>query len=95
MDRTQLQQQLLDIEEQKKKLDERKLEIRQQIIDDIRQTIQQFAITEDELFSETRMKVKAKYKNPNGPEVWSGRGKKPAWFAEALAGGLTEDKMRI
>lgn len=37
-----------------------------------------------------------KYKNPDGPETWSGRGgRKPVWFTEALARGIPEEAMRI
>ena len=40
--------------------------------------------------------VKAKYKNPEGPEEWSGRGaKKPEWFVNALAAGYTEADLLI
>lgn len=36
----------------------------------------------------SRAKAKVKYANPENPsQVWSGRGKQPAWVREALAGG--------
>ena len=44
----------------------------------------------------TRAPATAKFKNPNNQdETWSGRGRQPKWFAEALASGLPEDKLRI
>jgi DNA-binding protein H-NS len=38
----------------------------------------------------TREAVAAKYRNPNGSETWSGRGKPPRWVVEIMdASGLT------
>lgn len=38
----------------------------------------------------------AKYANPNNPsETWSGRGRKPRWFAEAMAAGKSADDLAI
>jgi DNA-binding protein H-NS len=40
--------------------------------------------------------VKPKYRNPgNGDQTWSGRGKQPRWFADALAGGKSADDLLI
>lgn len=37
-----------------------------------------------------------KYKNPENPsETWTGRGRKPRWFAEALKAGKSADSMAI
>lgn len=39
---------------------------------------------------------KAKYRDPKNPaKVWSGRGKRPAWFKAALAAGVKPESMRI
>lgn len=44
----------------------------------------------------TRAPAVPKFKNPNNTEeTWSGRGRQPKWFAEALAAGLPEDKLRV
>lgn len=41
-------------------------------------------------------KVAPKYRNPANPEqTWSGRGKRPRWFSEALAKGRKEADLRI
>ena len=40
-------------------------------------------------------KVLPKYRNPEGPEVWSGRGRQPLWFAAALKKGMKPDKLLI
>ena len=36
-----------------------------------------------------------KYRNPKGDETWGGRGRKPEWFKEAIASGMSEDDMLI
>ena len=41
-------------------------------------------------------KVAPKYRNPANPEqTWTGRGKRPRWFSEALAKGRKESDLRI
>lgn len=38
----------------------------------------------------------AKYANPsNRAETWSGRGRKPRWFAEAIAAGKSPDDLAV
>lgn len=40
--------------------------------------------------------VAPKYRNPNGPDTWSGRGRQPVWFAAALKKrGVTAESMLI
>lgn len=37
----------------------------------------------------------AKYRNPDNPDqTWSGRGRRPAWFSEALAQGRSAEELR-
>ena len=37
-----------------------------------------------------------KYANPANPsETWSGRGRKPKWFTQALASGVSPDALAI
>jgi len=44
----------------------------------------------------SRKPVAAKYANPANPsQTWSGRGKRPIWFKEALAKGASENKLLI
>lgn len=41
-------------------------------------------------------KVPAKYRDPaNAANVWSGRGRAPSWFTDALQLGLSPEDMRI
>ncbi len=43
-----------------------------------------------------RSPATAKYVNPaNAAETWSGRGRKPRWFAEALAKGRKPEDMAL
>lgn len=44
-----------------------------------------------------KRKVEPKYRNPRDPsQTWSGRGRQPAWFANALKGrGVTVDSLMI
>ena len=43
-----------------------------------------------------RAPASAKYANPaNSSDTWSGRGRKPAWFAAAIAAGKTPDDLAI
>jgi len=38
----------------------------------------------------------ARFRNPeNSDQTWSGRGRKPAWFAAALARGVSQDKLMV
>lgn len=44
----------------------------------------------------TRAPASAKYANPANPsDTWSGRGRKPKWFADALAAGRTPADLSV
>ena len=44
----------------------------------------------------SRAPVAAKYRHPENPALtWSGRGRKPQWFVEALEAGKTAENMAI
>jgi DNA-binding protein H-NS len=44
----------------------------------------------------SRAPVAAKYRHPENPALtWSGRGRKPQWFVEALEAGKTEGDLEI
>ena len=44
----------------------------------------------------TRAPAQAKYQHPENPALtWSGRGRKPQWFADALAAGKTPEDLSI
>ncbi|MGH8145407.1 MAG: H-NS family nucleoid-associated regulatory protein [Rhodanobacteraceae bacterium] len=40
-------------------------------------------------------KVAPKYRNPNGTETWSGRGKRPRWYLAAMKSGKKEKDLLI
>jgi len=43
-----------------------------------------------------RAPVAAKYRHPENPALtWSGRGRKPQWFVDALTGGTTAGDLEI
>jgi len=93
---------IANAERQKKK-------IHRQKINDVRRHLasqaKEAGYTIDELFgagggrkvsSRTGTKVAPKYRNPANPDqTWTGRGKRPRWFNEALAKGRKEGDMRI
>ncbi len=92
---------IANAERQKKKMHRQK-------INDVRRNLTSLAkeagYTIDELFgtggrktsSRTGTKVPPKYRNPANPDqTWTGRGKRPRWFNEALAKGRKEGDMRI
>lgn len=44
----------------------------------------------------TKAKAAPKYRNPaNADETWSGRGRQPVWFKEAIAKGKKPESMSI
>lgn len=44
----------------------------------------------------TRRKIKPKYRNPeDGSMTWTGRGKRPRWFNDALTAGKKEKDLLI
>lgn len=44
----------------------------------------------------TRAPAAPKYKHPENPDLtWSGRGRKPLWFVDAMAAGQTPDDLAI
>lgn len=43
-----------------------------------------------------RATVTPKYRNPGNPEqTWSGRGRQPSWFREAIVAGTEPDDLKI
>ncbi|MBE2276586.1 MAG: H-NS histone family protein [Rhodobacteraceae bacterium] len=57
-----------------------------------------FSLAELTGMAPTRKKTTttAKYANPANPaDTWSGRGRKPRWYTEALAAGKSDDDMRV
>ncbi|MGA7439772.1 MAG: H-NS histone family protein [Luteibacter sp.] len=67
----------------------------------ISELIKAEGLTFDDVFGKNAPKsrragtaVAAKYRNPTNPEqTWSGRGKRPRWFSDALKAGTKESDM--
>jgi DNA-binding protein H-NS len=85
---------------------EQKRRIQRERIGEVRKKLIALAKEEgysiEELFGEGRRtssakgrSVPAKYRNPDGGETWSGRGKRPRWFTDALQAGRSEDDLLI
>jgi len=46
--------------------------------------------------SAAKAKLPAKYVNPDDPDqTWSGKGRKPKWFNEAISAGKTESDLEV
>lgn len=83
---------------------ETKRNLQKQRINDVRKKLAQIAKDEgytiEELFGKGakggKGSVAAKYANPADPsQTWSGRGKRPNWFKDALAAGTSEESLRV
>lgn len=89
------------------KAEQQKKKIHRERINDVRRKLTAQAKAEgytiEELFGtggrsarKTGMKVAPKYRNPADPsQTWSGRGKRPNWFKDALAKGKKESDLAI
>jgi DNA-binding protein H-NS len=54
-----------------------------------------FQLTQKQKSARSRTQA-PKYRNPNKPEqTWSGRGKQPKWFVEALEDNISREEMEI
>lgn len=89
------------------KAEQQKKKIHRERINDVRRKLTAQAKAEgytiEELFGtagrsgrKTGTKVPPKYRNPADPsQTWSGRGKRPNWFKDALAKGKKESDLAI
>lgn len=73
---------------------------RRQALEDLEIRARQMGFTLAELVGgapvRKRSAVPAQYANPLDPaDTWSGRGRKPRWFLEAIAAGKSPDDLRI
>ena len=93
----QLEQLVKDLPAQ---INRRKRAEKKEVKKRLEQLAQQSGFSLHELVSatekETKPKAPPKYFNPtNGEQTWSGKGRKPAWFVEAIDAGRTESDMLI
>ncbi len=85
----------------------RQTELRKEKVSKLREKVHALIKAEgytfDDIFGATRAKgrrstgtVAPKYRNPANPEqMWTGRGKRPRWFNEALKAGKKEKDLAI
>lgn len=53
-------------------------------------------LLEGVVVKKTRVPAQAKYAHPENPSLtWSGRGRKPQWFNDAIAAGKTAEELSI
>lgn len=97
---------LAEIEEQMKKLQAEADEIKRQkvsaAIDQINALISQHGIKLEDLEISAKktskilkVKAKAKYRDPNSDDTWSGRGRKPKWMVDQMKEGKKMDDFLI
>ena len=90
----------------KRKIDQRQVEMRKTTIatlrDKIADMVKAEGFTMEEVFggrgrrAVKRGKIPPKYRNPADPnKTWSGRGKRPQWFVAALKAGKKEKDLLI
>lgn len=82
-------------EELAEKAEEARLRELEGVIAELRVKIEEYNLTPDQLFKKQRARrgegvkkasiLPPKYRNPKTGDEWSGRGRKPAWFAEMTA----------
>lgn len=81
---------------------------RSEAITIVQEIVGQFSLTSSDVRLHVPIKARAKrgekkprgtaapkYRSPDGASTWGGRGKRPAWFTAALAGGVSADAMLI
>ncbi len=91
-----LEQELISLNRRKQDLQADWDRLRQEAVSRCVALICQFELTEKDLFGARRKAApKPRYKNPDGPETWSGTGVHPKWFDRALEGGATRESMLI
>lgn len=94
------------LEELIAKAEETKRRLHRERVSEVRRKLTQLAKDEgysiDELFgsggrkSGSKATGAPKFANPaDGSQTWSGRGKRPGWFKDALAKGVSADSMRV
>lgn len=71
---------------------------RERVLNQMRELAASLGLTLEEVVKGERNRgtIAAKYRHPANPALtWSGRGKRPAWVNEAVAGGMTMDDLAV
>lgn len=64
-----------------------------QRIQEVREMLARYGITVQDLGAKTRSKAKVKYAFDG--KTWTGRGRQPVWFRDALDAGHTLESMKV
>ena len=89
---------LQEINEEMERLQNEAKSVRAQLVDEILVAMKEYGITLADLGqhqSNRRDRNPAKYANPYGEGTWSGSGRRPKWFKEAIENGVSEEEMLI
>lgn len=83
-----------------RKVEETRERDRDDVKAQVMELIEKRGYTFDNLFGDQRVKKRAKaapkYRDPRDASLtWSGRGKRPRWYAEALEAGISKEDMLI
>lgn len=89
---------LQEINEEMERLQNEAKSVRAQLVDEILFAMKEYGITLADLGqhqNNRRDRKPAKYANPYGEGTWSGSGRRPKWFKEAIENGVSEEEMLI
>jgi len=102
MEESAFNAELASLQQRQAELDADKEKLTQKAIDKCRELIAICGLTEEQLFPKVRRKGGApararipKYRNPFGSEEWTGGGKHPKWFDDAIRKGVSVSDMLI
>ena len=96
--REEVQRQLQQYEQEIESLEK---EERKGVIESVRQLIDQWKLTQNELFPSAKVKTKTaagipKYQHPDNPELtWTGRGPRPKWVKEWIDSKKPLDELKV
>lgn len=95
----ELEKELEDCNALRTELAARESKLRDAVVVQVQRLINQMNIKASELDFGDRPRVRTaaapKYRDPVSGQTWSGRGRKPKWFNERIAEGMTEDQLLI
>lgn len=90
---------LQEIKSEMQRLENEAIEVRASLVKEILDVMQQYGITVDDLTTKApvqrRDRRPAKYANPNGAGTWSGAGRPPKWYKDAVDQGVDPESMLI
>lgn len=92
---------LLQLKQYEQEIESLEKEERKGIVESVRQLIDQWRLTQDELFPSAKVKTKTaagvpKYQHPEDQKLtWTGRGPKPKWVKEWIFSKKPLDELKI